>query len=254
MARVWRKRSEPGALAVRVVASWLFGAMVFGSGDVHAARVGAAPRVIDFSERVGPRQVSADDGVIGLIVGAQSAKITDPVLYVGGLTAQDRTLCIQLERANGAYSANMMVDLSDGWSGGGAMLPVSFKDRTRHFGEVRGRQALEVAVRVRVSQDRRVCGSGSQIAPASWHDGVHAPVTALVLSPSASASIDAAGGPRGGRSCNRLTSVSGQLTTFDTACVIAQPRCGGPSTLRIRREEDDGARLPPIEAQVRPSC
>lgn len=241
----------------------LVASLVALAAGAHAAAPSkpASPKIIIFDEAPpGPRDVGSASGLAGLMAGSPTRPIDQATLYVSGLTAQDRTLCVRLRRINGSYSALMVVDITGAVKGGAVTVPFGSRTGAHRFdNEMKGRPTAEIAVLAQVMRAAgQSCPLSSEIAPVSWSSGPSQPLTALVMSPNASAEVDMLDG-RGGHAClpvTRVAKVSRQLTMFDTACRVPPLSCRGTfSTLRVRRTEgDSGGALPTIDAKIRATC
>lgn len=229
------------------------GAVAALSAPLSVAMAAPAPKILEARERLGPRKISANEPVVGVVLGSPLAKIDQPVLYVEGLKSSDRTLCINIERVDGAYALDMTVDVTGAVARTAVTLP--FRDRSPNFREIRGLPAIQVAVLARVSSAAGGCRSDAPFAPTAWQAGVTQPTSLLLLSRNATATLS---GPKlASQDCRGLLHVApiqGQLTSFDTACTVQKLPCAATSAVSIRREEDDGGRLPLIQASIRAAC
>ena len=228
-------------------------AALFAIGSSHAAAAAVAPTILHYQEHLGPRKISANEPVVGVVLGLPSAKIVDPVLYVQGLKSTDHTLCIEIERVDGSYGLDLTADVTGAVSQASVRLP--FGPQSPNFKDLRGLPIIEVAVLARVSSVPGSCRNDTPFAPAAWRAGTLSPVNVLLLSRDATATLNVAAGSQ--HHCvglSHVAPVTAGLTSFDTACTVEELPCATTSTVSIRREEDDGGRLPLIRADIRAAC
>lgn len=224
-----------------------------GSAGPGRAQVVAIPRIVVSAppfreyEPAVVRYTSRD--VAGAIAGSLTRRAAQPVLLLTGISNADRTICVIIERSNGAYRATF--DIRNPQRGGTIelVLPSRFIARLRA-------QAGEMAVRAQASS-RATCAAGDPFLVASWARPFAVPVALLVNSQDS----DYVGVSVNGRPASECSSLRDELgnqrmsvATFDRVCRLpAAGRCGGAQSLRIVRRQGP-TYLAPLQLTLRNPC
>lgn len=168
----------PGHSALRrAVAAALVGMLCGGAvqaqGPTRSLRLPPLARP-PLTEELGAVEVASlrPDAVYGVVTGAPSRAINfpleqgHPVLTVSGIARQDRSMCLEIHRADGAYRARAELALP-AVVAGRVEIPLDSSAEVRQLMQRAPPLAGEMAVRAR-SAASHACASASPWLPVTW--------------------------------------------------------------------------------------
>lgn len=220
------------------------------SAQAQAARIPrievSAPPFREYEPEV-VRYASRD--VAGALVGSLQHRANRPVILLTGIRDSDRTICVIIERSNGAYLAAFNIPNARRGDTVELVLP------SRLIGRLRA-QAGEMAVRAQAS-GRGSCAAGDPFLVAGWTRPATTSVAILLNSQDSDyVGISVGRGPAS--ECSSLRDALGNqrlsVATFDRVCRLPSfGRCGGEQSMIIVRRQG-GAYLPPLRLTLRNPC
>lgn len=197
------------------------------------------------------QQVSVTGRLVGVLGNSGALDVQRPIVSVSGISANDKTICIDISHVSGVYIARARVS-NPGLSGS-----ASFRLPSRLMAQA-SRATKEYAVLVRASKSA-VCHQRNDILLAGW--GTREPkrdlLFAVSAAPTSSVNITMEG-IQGRPNCQSAGSYFDSSTTtfqrFSRICEVKlAPSCSAKSRFELVIEES-GARVPMRRRSLRRSC
>ncbi len=197
------------------------------------------------------QQVSITGRLVGVLGDSGALDVQRPIVSVSGISASDKTICIDISHVSGVYIARARIS-NPGLSGS-----ASFRLPSRLMAQA-SRAAQEYAVLVRASKSA-VCHQRNDILLAGW--GTREPKSSLIFAVSAAptSSVNVTmEGIQGRPNCQSAATFFGSNTTtfqrFSRVCQVKLARtCSAKSRFELVIEES-GARVPMRRRSLRRTC